>query len=123
MEDEIIRPIYTTTLAFDGQDILNPLKEYPFSVSKINQIISLIITTIWSFLFIIAFQEIEFRIEFTIERILLYVDNQFCKVIITSLLILIILMIFMYLTRGTSQDLNTRKIDFIVVKQSDKKQN
>ena len=56
LEYEIIGPLYKTTLNYEDNDVFNPLKAYPFSVSKINQIISLVSTIIWSCLFITSWQ-------------------------------------------------------------------
>lgn len=52
LEDEIIGPLYKTTLNYSKCQRYNLLKSYPFSVSKINQIISLYITFIWAGLFL-----------------------------------------------------------------------
>jgi hypothetical protein len=51
LEDEIIGPLYKTTLSSRYKKH-HLLKSYPFSVSKINQIISLYITFIWTGLFL-----------------------------------------------------------------------
>ena len=122
LEDEIIGSLYKTTLNFENQNIYNPLQAYPFSVSKINQILSFIITLIWSLLFIIAFQNIQLSLEFKLQEIFLYIDNLFCKIIFPSLFLLFFSMKFMCFTKGKSQNPSTRKIDFKSVKQSDKKQ-
>ncbi|MEC0249347.1 hypothetical protein P4H65_26560 [Paenibacillus chitinolyticus] len=50
LEDEIMGPLYKTVTNPKNSKFLNPLSEYPLSVSKINQILSLFITVIWLFL-------------------------------------------------------------------------
>jgi hypothetical protein len=55
LEDEIIGPLYKTVKNPADCNFFNPVKEYPFSVSKINQLLSLMITAIWP---ILAYSEI-----------------------------------------------------------------
>ena len=112
LEDEIIGPLYKTTLNFDKKNILSPIDSYPFSVSKINQILSFIITLIWSLLFIISCQHIQLSLEWKLQEIFLYIDYLFCKIIFASLFLFIFLMKFMCCTKGKSQDSNTRNIKF-----------
>jgi len=47
LEDEIIGPLYRTNLARTECSIIKPHDSFPFSVSRINQMISLFITVIW----------------------------------------------------------------------------
>ena len=182
LEDEIIGSLYKTTLSYERKDIFCPLKAYPFSVSKINQIISLISTAIWSCLFtfswnstiIYEIKELPILVLFVVKSILLLfvvwiliniihkiIDDLFkqnntikkCIKYIVTLsgvlfyifflfarflfarficldigtiiinnklnylfppmgLLLSIVIIFIYFTRGTSQDKKSRKIKF-----------
>lgn len=52
LEDEINGPLYKTVINPDNVRFLNLNKRYPISVSKINQLLSLMIALIWSYLFI-----------------------------------------------------------------------
>lgn len=53
LEDDIIGPLYKTTIDYDTNKIdrINPLKAYPYSVGKINQILSFSIVLFWLYLF------------------------------------------------------------------------
>ena len=50
LENEVIGPLYKTVRDPGECNLWNPLNEYPFSVSKINQLLSLIVTIIWTIL-------------------------------------------------------------------------
>jgi len=47
LEDEITGPLYKLVKNYDDSNFLNPISEYPISVSKINQLLSLFITIVW----------------------------------------------------------------------------
>ncbi len=69
LEDEIMGPLYKTTVSRDKfWDRFNPLKSYPYSVGKINQLISLSVVFLWLFLllrFIIEKLDYSFRFFFS----------------------------------------------------------
>jgi hypothetical protein len=50
LEDEVIGPLYKTTINRDKYELKNPVDAFPFSVSKINQLLSLFVVYIWGFL-------------------------------------------------------------------------
>jgi hypothetical protein len=50
LEDEIIGPLYKTAINMKYPKLHYPFDEYPFSVSKINQIISFFLCLVWIFL-------------------------------------------------------------------------
>lgn len=54
LEDPITGPLYKTTISKEQFDACNLTGGYPISVSKINQIISLFVITIWAALLIKA---------------------------------------------------------------------
>lgn len=47
LEDEIMGPLYKTTISKDGFAFWKLWSGYPYSVSKVNQIISLFILVVW----------------------------------------------------------------------------
>jgi hypothetical protein len=55
LAETVIGPLYRTTLSKDYWDLLKPHKAFPFSVSRVNQIVSLFITLIWAGLAFRAF--------------------------------------------------------------------
>ena len=53
LEDEVIGPLYK--LMIDNRNcVCQPLKDYPFSVSRINILISLYVTLIWMFISVMS---------------------------------------------------------------------
>jgi len=58
LEDEIIGPLYKTAIDIHTCKFWKLQKEYPFSVSKINQLLSLYVLLIWIFLTIQSLNEI-----------------------------------------------------------------
>ncbi|MDY6844482.1 MAG: hypothetical protein SVW57_10375 [Thermodesulfobacteriota bacterium] len=55
LEDEIIGPLYRTNLSRQECSIFKPHDSFPFSVSRINQMISLFVTVIWLALGVYSF--------------------------------------------------------------------
>jgi len=55
LEDEIMGPLYKTTLSRDSFFFLKFWTGYPYSVSKINQLVSLFVLIVWIGLAIYAF--------------------------------------------------------------------
>ena len=47
LEDQIVGPLYKTTISKEEFDFLSPIDGYPYSVSKVNQLISLFVVCIW----------------------------------------------------------------------------
>lgn len=53
LEDDIMGPLYKTTVRQKGfRDRIDPLKSYPYSVGKINQLISFVVIFLWALLLI-----------------------------------------------------------------------
>lgn len=50
LEDKEIGPLYKTAINMKHSKMINIFEEYPFSVSKINQILSLFLCVVWIFL-------------------------------------------------------------------------
>ena len=50
LEDEVIGPLYKTTINRYKYELMDPVDAFPFSVSKINQLLSLFIVAVWGFL-------------------------------------------------------------------------
>ncbi|MRN56823.1 hypothetical protein [Paenibacillus monticola] len=50
LEDDIMGPLYKTVINPQKNKFINPFAEYPLSVSKINQFLSLLVSIIWSVL-------------------------------------------------------------------------
>jgi len=50
LEDEVMGPLYKMTINRYRYDLLDPTDAFPFSVSKINQLLSLFVVAIWIFL-------------------------------------------------------------------------
>lgn len=80
LEDEIIGPLYKTAIDKRTCFFRELHKEYPFSVSKINQLLSLYVVIIWLFL--------------TINSFISVIKNNEYKVVLNSLIILTISFIF-----------------------------
>ena len=55
LEDEIIGPLHRTVIPSKKMGWLYPHYGYPFSVSRVNQVISFIITIVWLFLALDSF--------------------------------------------------------------------
>jgi hypothetical protein len=55
LAEKVIGPLYRTTLSKGDCDLLKPHKAFPFSVSRVNQIVSLFITLLWAGLALRAF--------------------------------------------------------------------
>jgi hypothetical protein len=53
LEDDVMGPLYKRVLAYKYGKAgrLLPTKPYPFSVSKINQLLSFAICLVWAFLY------------------------------------------------------------------------
>ncbi|KON83382.1 hypothetical protein AF331_17980 [Rossellomorea marisflavi] len=47
LEDEVVGPLYKTAVNMRHAKLMNLASEYPFSVSKINQLLSLFLSGIW----------------------------------------------------------------------------
>jgi len=60
MEDEIIGPVFSTVLNPKSKNIWHITEEYPFSVSKINQILSFGVLLVWIFI-------LSFSIDYTFD--------------------------------------------------------
>ncbi|MBI4006526.1 MAG: hypothetical protein HY356_07635 [Gammaproteobacteria bacterium] len=54
LEDQIIGPLFKTSIKPEGS-IWNPFSSYPFSVTKINQLLSFFLTIIWVVLIVQSF--------------------------------------------------------------------
>ena len=54
LEDDIIGPLYKTTLKYKPKrfDFISPIRPYFYSVTKINQLLSFVIVLIWLYIFI-----------------------------------------------------------------------
>ncbi|MBK5458950.1 RipA family octameric membrane protein [Peribacillus sp. TH27] len=50
LEDKVIGPLYKTAINMKHPKMIHIFDEYPFSVSKINQILSLFLCIVWIFL-------------------------------------------------------------------------
>lgn len=50
LEDKVMGPLYKIVTNPKKNNFLNPITEYPLSVSKINQLLSFIVTLIWTVL-------------------------------------------------------------------------
>ena len=48
LSEKVVGPLYRTTLSRDGWLIFEPHKAFPFSVSRVNQTVSLFITVLWA---------------------------------------------------------------------------
>ncbi len=58
LEDKIIGPLYKTTVSKRGKlDRFSPHKSYPYSVGKINQLISFVVVFLWLFLLVRFLEE------------------------------------------------------------------
>lgn len=106
LEDNVLGPLYKTTLAFGWKKALNPLDSYPFSVSKINQILSLYITLIWFGLSYVAFQPF-------VPSFLSDFPFQLQSPHIIALITFLCLIFLLISSQGSSQKESTRKINFI----------
>lgn len=62
LEDDILGPLYKTLLNPERCTLSELTSEYPFSVSKINQILSLVIILIWIYLLVYS---IDFALDIT----------------------------------------------------------
>lgn len=47
LAEDVIGPLYRTTLAWETKTVVMPHKGFPFSVSRINQMVSLYVTILW----------------------------------------------------------------------------
>lgn len=57
LEDEVMGPLYKTTLSRDGLKWFDPRSAYPYSVTRINQLVSLFVTLVWFGLFGVSIVE------------------------------------------------------------------
>lgn len=55
LADKVIGPLYRTTLSREAGSLLKLHAGFPFSVSRINQVVSLFVTVLWSALAVHAF--------------------------------------------------------------------
>jgi hypothetical protein len=60
LEDEIVGPLYKTTIAREEYRWLKFWQGYPYSVSKINQLISLFVALVWIGLAVASFPEADY---------------------------------------------------------------
>ncbi|GMO11298.1 MAG: hypothetical protein Ta2A_19510 [Treponemataceae bacterium] len=86
LEDDVIGPLYKTGLAYKHgkASFIFPTKPYPFSVSKINQLLSFAICLVWTFLYTTHFLRI----------INCASKHKESAIVITALLILLIILLF-----------------------------
>ncbi|ETI67272.1 RipA family octameric membrane protein [Neobacillus vireti] len=71
LEDQVMGPLYKTVIQNSNLKIHHFHKEYNYSVSKINQILSLIVTIIWALMGI--FYIINYGFNFSIAKKLTYI--------------------------------------------------
>ena len=60
LEYEVIGPLYKTTINRYKYELMDPVDAFPFSVSKINQLLSLFVVSIWVFLMLLSLTEFEY---------------------------------------------------------------
>ncbi|GMO44960.1 MAG: hypothetical protein Ta2F_19210 [Termitinemataceae bacterium] len=84
LEDDIMGPLYKHVLAYKQGKIglISPTKAFPFSVSKINQLLSFAICLVWAFLYMSNFLQI-IKCELNLHAL-----------IITALLIILVFLLF-----------------------------
>lgn len=107
LEDDIMGPLYKTTVYRDGfWDRFNPLKSFPYSVGKINQLISFGIIFLWLFLLI---RFIVVKLDFTIHCI------NISYTIVSAFFIVLFLVLFLYAksseTNGKELNMKKREIE------------
>lgn len=66
LEDEIMGPLYKTTNSSENFNFWNICSGYPYSVSRVNQLVSLFVAVIWAGLFVHSFPHCTVHI--SIER-------------------------------------------------------
>src|SRR5882724_9896709 len=55
LSETVIGPLYRTTISWEYRSLLDPTGGFPFSVSRINQTVSLFVTLLWTGLVIQAY--------------------------------------------------------------------
>ena len=81
LEDEKLGPLYKTVTAKENFKIWYPLRAYPFSVAKINQVLNLYVLAIWLFLIVFSFSE---RFNLT-ERFELFNEIIICLITVVAI--------------------------------------
>ena len=102
LEDDIMGPLYKTTVFLDRfWDRFNPLKAFPYSVGKINQLISFVVIFLWLFLLI---KFVFFKLNFSIEYI-----NSYTMISSFFIVFFILLFCFSKSSKTNGKELNMRK--------------
>lgn len=86
LEDGFVGPLYKTTLAREEFHWRRFWDGYPYSVSKINQLISLFIATIWIGLAALSFPEAEYKEQFRTASSWILGIGTLCVVLLLTLL-------------------------------------
>ncbi|HLM66364.1 MAG TPA: hypothetical protein VK358_02505 [Longimicrobium sp.] len=61
LEDLVVGPLYKTVISDQRFRLTDPLDGYPFSVSKINQAVSLFFTVLWGLLILRSFLDLGYQ--------------------------------------------------------------
>ncbi|ADU32134.1 hypothetical protein [Evansella cellulosilytica] len=96
LEDTEMGPLYKTVIMKEGLSKWSSIEEFPFSVSKINQILSLYITLLWLILLLNSIGEL---LEFSISEGSISINMKLLPLIIT---ILTIYFIYLFIKKGVS---------------------
>ncbi|MGD7023055.1 hypothetical protein ACQCVK_10695 [Rossellomorea vietnamensis] len=106
LEDTEMGPLYKTVIMKEGLRKWSATEEYPFSVSKINQLLSLYITVLWLVLLINSLSEL---MEFSIIKGSISVNLRLLPLAIT---ITTIYFIYKFIKKGVSKiDTREEKVD------------
>jgi hypothetical protein len=101
LEDEIVGPLYKTTLSEEEFPFLKLHRGYPFSVSKINQLVSLFVTLVWFGLAVRAFPQLPWN-----ERV-----GTTCAYAAMAIVTVLFVVLLFFFGKGSSEG-RVRNINF-----------
>jgi hypothetical protein len=102
LEDEVVGPLYKTTIAREDFKWIKFWQGYPYSVSKINQLISLFVAVVWTGLAVASFPEADLKERFR-------ASSSWVLAIGTLLIVILLLVV-----GKTGRERKPRKVNFRV---------
>ncbi len=113
MEDELIGPVFSTILNPKSKSIWHITEEYPFSVSKINQILSFGVLLVW--IFILSYSiDYAFEIKFLDDYAIL-INGLYFAVVTVWLIVLLILKSETRMSKQIKNDLKDENNNTILI--------
>jgi hypothetical protein len=98
LEGTVIGPLFAYTKIPERNSLLHPIKGYPFSVSKINQLLSLFVIFLWFGLFVYSLLFSYDRLDYIKEKMTF--ESTFLIILSWLLLIITLTFIYFFVTRS-----------------------